>query len=81
MPANAPKRDFRLLVLYAGASLVFLGAGSFSAGLLWREENVLMAILLFLATAMGAAGSLFFFFLCLRQISSKPKRPYIPTLP
>jgi apolipoprotein N-acyltransferase len=80
---NKPKKGLKLLrlALYAGAGLVFFGAGAFSAGLLWREESVLVAILLFLATAAGAAGSLFFFFLCLRQISPKPKDPFIATLP
>jgi hypothetical protein len=64
MPPDMPKKDLKLLrlILYAGASLAFLGAGTFSVGLLWREERIFIAILLFLTTVAGAAGSLFFFF-------------------
>jgi len=81
MAPNTAKKGLKLLVLQAAAGLAFLGAGCFSAGLLWSEESVFVAILLFLASAIGAAGSLFFFFLCLRQISPQPKGPYIGTLP
>ena len=63
MPLNAPKKDLHILrlIIYACASLAFMGAGAFSAGVLWGEESISTAILLFLATTIGAVGSFFFF--------------------
>jgi len=83
MLPSTPKKVRKVLqiVLHAGASLVFLGIGSVAAGLLFSEESVFKAILLFLVALGGALGSIFFFFRCLRQISAKPKGPFIPTLP
>jgi hypothetical protein len=83
MPPNAPEKDKRFLrILFCAAcSLFFLGAGTLAAGLLFREENVARAIFLFVAALLGALGSLFFFILCLRALSPKPKDPFIPTLP
>jgi len=48
--------------------------------LLFSEENDTRAVLLFVAALAGAGGCLFFFYCCLRQISPKPKGPYISTL-
>ena len=83
MLPSTPKKVRKVLriVLHAGASLIFLGIGSVSAGLLYTEESIPRAILLFLVAFGGALGSIFFFFRCLRHISSKPKGPFIPTLP
>jgi hypothetical protein len=83
MLPSAPKKVRKVLriVLNAGASLVSLGIGSVAVGLLYSEESIPKAILLFLFALAGALGSIFFFFRCLRHISSKPKGPFIPTLP
>jgi len=83
MLPSTPKKVRKVLqiVLHAGASLVFLGIGSVAAGLLFSEESVFKAMLLFLVALGGALGSIFFFFRCLRRISAKPKGPFIPTLP
>jgi len=54
--------------------------GSLAAGLLYTEETDTRAVLLFVAALLGAVGCIFFFYCCLRQISSKPKGPYISTL-
>jgi hypothetical protein len=68
------------LIFCASLSIAFLGGGSLAAGLLYAEETDKMAVLLFLAALLGAVGCIFFFYCCLRQLSSKPKGPYIPTL-
>jgi hypothetical protein len=83
MLPSTPKNVRKVLriVLHAIASIVFLGVGSVATGLLYSEESIPKAILLFLVALGGALGSIFFFFRCLRQISSKPKGPIIATLP
>jgi len=68
------------VIFCACLSIAFLGGGSLAAGLLYAEGNDTMAVLLFLAALLGAVGCIFFFYCCLRQLSSKPKRPYISTL-
>jgi hypothetical protein len=82
LPSTSKKvRKVLRIVLHAGASLISLGTGSVAAGLLYNEESIPKAILLFLVALVGALGSIFFFFRCLRHISSKPKGPFIATLP
>ena len=63
MLPSTPKKVRKVLqiVLHAGASLVFLGIGSVAAGLLFSEESVFKAMLLFLVALGGALGSIFFF--------------------
>ena len=73
------KRYLRIL-FWACLSAVCLGAGSLACGLLAQEASVTKAILLFLAALAGAAGCLFFFYRCLREISLKPRGPFIYTL-
>ena len=73
-------RKYLRLIFWACLSFGFLGGSSIAAGLLYSEVNGTKAILLFLAALLGACGCIFFFYRCLRQISSKPKGPYISTL-
>jgi hypothetical protein len=72
-------RKYLKAIFCACLSIAFLGGGSLAAGLLYGEGNDMMAVLLFLAALLGAVGSIFFLYCCLRQLSSKPKGPYIST--
>ena len=73
-------RKYLKLAFCACLSIAFLGGGSLAAGLLYTEETDTKAVLLFAAALLGAVGCIFFFYCFLRQISSKPKGPYISTL-
>jgi ABC-type branched-subunit amino acid transport system permease subunit len=73
-------RKYLKSILCAFLSIAFLAGGCIAAGLLYSEENDSIAILLFVGGLIGAVGCIFFFYCCLRQISSKPKGPYISTL-
>jgi hypothetical protein len=64
-------RKYLRLVLLASLSIVFLASGCLTAGLLYDEANVTKAVLLFLATVLGAVGCIFFFLCFLRQMSAK----------
>jgi hypothetical protein len=68
------------MVLWACLSAAFLGGGCLASGLLSQEESPTWAILLFLTALMGAAGCMFFFHRFLREISPKPRAPFISTL-
>jgi len=73
-------KKYRRMLLWAFLSVVFLGGGSVACGLLAQEENVTKAILLFLVALAEASGSIFFFYLFLREISPQPKAPFITSL-
>jgi hypothetical protein len=77
--AKTDKKYLRM-VLWAGLSAIFLAFGALACGLLSREENVGKAIVLFLGGLAGAAGCIFFFYFLLREISPKPRAPFISTL-
>jgi hypothetical protein len=77
---KADKKYLRM-ALWAGLSAAFLGFGTLACGLLSQEENVSKAIILFLGGLAGAAGCIFFFYCFLREISPKPRGPFISTLP
>jgi hypothetical protein len=77
--AKAAKKYLRMMI-WAGLSIASLGEGSLASGLLSMEENAVTAVLLFLAALIGAAGCLFFFFCFLREISPRPRGPFISTL-
>jgi hypothetical protein len=77
--AKAAKKYLRMMI-WAGLSIASLGEGSLASGLLSMEENSVAAILLFLAAIIGGAGCLFFFFCFLREISPRPRGPFISTL-
>jgi hypothetical protein len=77
--AKNDKKYLRML-LWAFLSVVFLGGGSVACGLLAQEENATKAIFLFLGALAEASGCIFFFYLFLREISPKPKGPFITTL-
>ena len=64
-------RKYLRLILLACLSIVFLTGGCLTAGLLYDEANDTKAILLFLATVLGAVGCIFFFLCFLRQMSAK----------
>ena len=74
-----PVRKYLKLIFYACLSIAFLGGGTIAAGLLYAERNDTKAIFLFLAALLAAGGCIFFFYCCLRQVSPKPKGPYIST--
>jgi hypothetical protein len=76
---TSAKKYFRMMI-WAGLSIASLGEGSLASGLLSMEENSVTAILLFLAAVIGGAGCLFFFFCFLREISPRPRGPFISTL-
>jgi hypothetical protein len=74
-------RKYLRMILWACLSAMFLGVATLASGLLSQEKNAISAILLFLVALAGTAGCLFYFYLFLREISPKPKDPYISTLP
>jgi hypothetical protein len=82
MPTTVAKTDRKYLrmILWACLSAGFLGAGSLACGVLSQEENSTTAMLLFLAALAGAGGCLFCFYRFLREISRKPRLPFISTL-
>jgi hypothetical protein len=73
-------RKYLRMVLWACLSAAFLGFGTLASGLLWQEEHVGTAIVLFLGGLAGAAGCIFFFYLFLREITPKARGPFISTL-
>jgi hypothetical protein len=79
-PAAKNDKNYLRMILWACLSAVFLGAGCLASGLLSQEENATNAIMLFLGALAGAAGCIFYFFRLLREISPKPKPPFISTL-
>jgi hypothetical protein len=79
-PVARNEKNYLRMILWACLSIVFLGAGSLASGLLSQEEDTTNAILLFLAALAGAAGCIFYIYRLLREISSKPKPPFITTL-
>jgi hypothetical protein len=82
-PAAAPKSGWKYvrLLLWAGLSTAFLAGGTLACGLLAGEESSTGAVLLFLAALAGVGGCIFCFFRFLREISPKPRPPYLSTLP
>lgn len=68
------------MILWACLSTASLAGGSIASGLLSEEESTTKAVLLFLAALAGAAGCIYFFYRFLREISPKPKGPFIATL-
>jgi hypothetical protein len=79
IPGKIDKKYLRM-IFWASLSTVFLVAGSVACGLLAQEENPTSAVLLFLAALAGAAGCILFFYFFLRELSPKPKAPFISTL-
>lgn len=79
--ADKNERKYLRIILWACLSAVFLGVGCLASGLLSQEESATNAVLLFLAALVGAAGCIFYFYRLLREISPKPKPPFISTLP
>ncbi len=73
-------RKYLRLVLWAFLSAAFLGGGCVASGLLFREESPILAALLFVAALVGAAGCMFYFYQFLREISPRPRPPFISTL-
>jgi hypothetical protein len=80
-PTTKAAKNYLRMMIWASLSIASLGEGSLASGLLSREENSVTAILLFLAAIIGGAGCLFFFFCFLREISPRPRGPFISTLP
>ena len=82
-PPTAPKsgRKYVHMLLWAGLSTAFLAGGTLACGLLAGEESSTGAVLLFLAALAGVGGCIFCFYRFLREISRKPRPPYLSTLP
>jgi hypothetical protein len=82
-PPIAPKssRNYVRMLLWACLSTAFLAGGTLACGLLAGEESSTGAILLFLAALAGVGGCIFCFYRFLREISQKPRPPYLSTLP
>jgi hypothetical protein len=80
VPTGKAAKKYLRMMIWAGLSIASLGEGSLASGLLSTEENSVTAILLFLAAIIGGAGCLFFFFCFLREISPRPRGPFISTL-
>jgi hypothetical protein len=89
LPAEAetsptgPKSGWKYgrMLLWAGLSAAFLAGGTLACGLLAGEESSTGAVLLFLAALAGVGGCIFCFYRLLREISRKPRPPYLSTLP
>jgi hypothetical protein len=81
-PAASGKADRKYLrmVLWACLSAAFLAVGCLASGLLSQEESPTLAVLLFIAALVGAAGCMFYFYRFLREISPRPRPPFISTL-
>jgi hypothetical protein len=81
-PAASGKADRKYLrmVLWACLSLAFLAGGCLASGLLSAAESLALAVLLFIAALVGAAGCMFYFYRFLREISPGPRPPFISTL-
>jgi hypothetical protein len=73
-------RKYLRMVLWACLSLAFLAGGCLASGLLSQEESPTLAVLLFTAALVGAAGCMFYFYRFLREISPRPRPPFISTL-
>jgi hypothetical protein len=73
-------RQYLRLALAAILSIAFLTGGAIAAALLFSEANGIRAAFLFTGALAGTAGCIFFFYCCLRQISPKPKAPFISTI-
>jgi hypothetical protein len=82
-PPTAPKSvgKYVRMLLWAGLSTAFLAGGTLACGLLAGEESSTGAVLLFLAALAGVGGCIFCFYRFLREISRKPRPPYLSTLP
>jgi hypothetical protein len=82
-PPTAPKSvgKYVRMFLWAGLSTAFLAGGTLACGLLAGEESSTGAVLLFLAALAGVGGCIFCFYRFLREISRKPRPPYLSTLP
>jgi hypothetical protein len=74
------QKKLRRLILWGSVAALFLGAGTVACGLLSEQTDTTKAILLFIAALVGGAGCIYSFYRCLREISPKPKRPFISTL-
>jgi lipid-binding SYLF domain-containing protein len=81
-PAASGKTDRKYLrmVLWACLSAAFLAGGCLASGLLSQEENPTWAVILFIAALVCAAGCMFYFYQFLREISPRPRPPFISTL-
>jgi hypothetical protein len=73
-------RKYLRMVLWACLSLAFLAGGCLASGLLSEAESPTLAVLLFIAALVGAAGCMFYFYRFLREISPRPRPPFISTL-
>ncbi len=74
------EKKYLQMFLWICLSTASLGIGTLASGLLSQEENSVRAVFLFVAALAGAASCIFFFFRFLREISPKPRGPFISTL-
>jgi hypothetical protein len=81
LTATKSQKKLIRIVLWISLGTLFLAGGTFASALLWYETDPTKAILLFVAALVCAGGSVYSFYRCLRDVSSKPKPPFIATLP
>jgi hypothetical protein len=79
---TATKSEKKLLrmILWVSLGILFLALGSVACGLLWEQTDTTSAILFFVAAIVGGGGCIYSFYRFLREISAKPKAPFISTL-
>jgi hypothetical protein len=68
------------MILWGSLGFLFLAAGSVASGFLWEQTETTSAVLFFIAAILSGAGTIYAFYRFLREISSKPKAPFISTL-
>jgi hypothetical protein len=73
------RRKLLNFLRYAAVSIVLLVSGSMSAGLLYREQNLAVALFLLMAALLSGYGSIYFFFKALRTFWPKQKENYLST--
>ena len=79
-PAKREKKVLKM-ILWFSLGVLFLMGGAVACGFLWRQTETTSAILFFVAALVGVMGCVYSFYRFLREISTKPKAPFIATLP
>lgn len=80
LTATKSKKKLLRMILWVSLGILFLVGGSVACGLLWQQADTTSAILVFIAALVGCVGCVYSFYRFLREISSKPKAPFISTL-
>jgi hypothetical protein len=81
LTATKSQKKLMRMILWISLGTLFLAGGTVASAFLWQQTDPPKAILLFVVALAGAGGCVYSFYRCLREISSKPKPPFISTLP